>query len=94
MEWYVSGVDVGISELRSNMREWVERARAGDDVVVTERGVPVVRLVAIGAASLIERLEADGVLSRPEVPVRPQAAGRRRAKATGSVSDLVTDLRG
>lgn len=86
-------MDVGISELRSNMREWVERARSGDDVVVTERGVPVVRLVAVGSASTIERLEADGVLSRPERAVRPRASDRRRVQAAGPVSDLVTDLR-
>ncbi len=87
-------MDVGVSELRSNMREWVERARAGDDVVVTERGIPVVRLVAVGSASTIERLEAEGVLSRPEARVRPRASDRRRARATGPVSDLVMDLRG
>lgn len=86
-------MDVGISELRSNMREWVERARAGDDVVVTERGIPVVRLVAVDAASTIERLEADGVVSRPAAPVRPRASGRRRARATGPVSELIMDLR-
>jgi len=84
-------MDIAISELRSNLRMWV--ARAGDDVVVTERGVPVVRLVGVDAAGLIERLERDGVLSPPKNAKRPRATGRTRVRATGSVSDLVSDLR-
>lgn len=90
---YSTGVDVAITELRSNLKAWVERARAGDDVVVTERGVPVARLVAVDAASVIERLERDGVVSRPQRAKRPQASGRVRARATGPVADLVTELR-
>ncbi len=86
-------MDVAISELRNNLRSWVDRARAGDDVVVTERGVPVARLVGVDAASLIERLERDGVLSRPEKAKRPRATGRSRVRATAPVSDLVSELR-
>jgi len=86
-------MDVAVSELRSNLRVWVDRARAGDDVVITERGVPVARLVAVDAASVIERLERDGILSRPRRAKRPRATGRTRVPTTAPVSDLVTELR-
>ena len=86
-------MNVAISELRSNLRAWVDKARAGDDVVVTERGVPVARLVSVDATSLIERLERDGVVSRPTSAQRPRATGRRRAAAAGPVSELVSELR-
>lgn len=82
-----------MSELRSNLKAWVDRARTGDDVVVTERGVPVVRLVAVDASSVIERLERDGVISRPRRAERPRATGRSRVPTTAAVSDLITDLR-
>lgn len=82
-----------MSELRSNLKAWVDRARTGDDVVVTERGVPVVRLVAVDASSVIERLERDGVISRPRRAKRPRATGRSRVPTTAAVSDLITDLR-
>lgn len=90
---YASGMDIAISELRSNLREWVDRARAGDDVVVTERGIPVARLVGVDSASVVERLERDGVLSHPERVKRPRASGRTRVPAAGSVSDLIAELR-
>jgi len=87
------GVDVAISDLRSNLRVWVDRARAGDVVIVTERGLPVARLVAVDAASVIERLEKDGIVSRPKSASRPRSTSRTRVSANGSVSDLVAELR-
>jgi len=86
-------MDVAVSELRSNLRAWLERAKAGGDVVVTERGVPVARLVGVDATGLIEQLERDGVLTRPETARRPRATGRTRAPSSGSVSDLIAELR-
>ncbi len=86
-------MDVAVSELRSSLRAWLDRARAGDDVVVTERGIPVARLVGVEAAGVIEQLERDGVLARPATAHRPRATGRPRAPSSGSVSDLIAELR-
>jgi prevent-host-death family protein len=86
-------MDVAISDLRANLRAWVEQARAGREVVVTERGVPVARLVAVDSAPVLEQLERDGVLTRPQHARRPVASGRRRVKARGSVSELVSEMR-
>lgn len=35
---------VGIRELKSRLSEYVARARSGESVVITQRGVPVARL--------------------------------------------------
>jgi len=86
-------MDVAISELRANLREWIDQARSGDDVVVTERGVPVARLVAIDASGVIERLERDGVITRPRSTQRPSSTRTSRVRARGSVSELVVELR-
>lgn len=90
---YNSWVDVAISELRADLRAWVDRARSGENVVVTERGLPVARLVAVDSSPLIDRLEKEGVLSRPTQVPRVRAADVRRVEAEGSVSDLVSELR-
>jgi len=89
---YASGVDVAISMLRAELSSWIERARAGEEIVVTERGIPVARLLAIDSAPLLDQLTQQGVLSRPSRP-RPSARNAVRARATGSVSDLVGDQR-
>ncbi len=86
-------MDVAISELRSNLRSYLDHARTGENVVVTERGIPIARLVAIDAATVLERLERDGIVSRPRTGKRPRSTSRTRVKATAPVSDLVAELR-
>ena len=78
---YSSGVDVPVTELRAQLGDWVDRARAGENIVITDRGVPVARLVGLDTATTIEQLTADGVTGRP------------KAKAKGSVSDHVSTQR-
>lgn len=86
-------MDVAISELRAHLKAYVERAREGERVVVTDRGVPVARLVAVDAEGLLERLEREGILARASAAKRPKAGRRRRVVATGPVADLVTEQR-
>jgi prevent-host-death family protein len=82
-------MEVAVSQLRARLSEWVERARGGEEVIVTDRGEPVVRLVGIESAPALERLVADGVIGRAGQP-RPVARGHRRVSAEGSVSDLIS----
>jgi len=49
----ISDMDVAVSDLRAHLSEWLERARDGEEVVVTERGIPVARLLGIGAAARV-----------------------------------------
>ena len=85
--------EVGVSQLRRELKEWLDRARAGDEVVVTDRGRPVARLSGIDTTSLLEQLTAVGQLSRPRDDRRPTARGRRRVSATDDVSTSVTTER-
>lgn len=64
--------NVPVSEYRAHMREWHDRARAGEAVVVTEHGQPIVRVVRAAGESLLDRLERDGALRRGR-PRRPAA---------------------
>ena len=90
---YIRDVDVPISTLRAEMSTWIERARAGEEVVVTDRGTPVARLLPVDTAPLLEQLIARGVLSKPRRDDRPAARGVARARASGSVSELVSEQR-
>ncbi|MGH9379151.1 MAG: type II toxin-antitoxin system Phd/YefM family antitoxin [Thermoanaerobaculia bacterium] len=86
-------MEVAVSTLRATLKDWVDRARKGEEVVVTDRGIPVARLVPVDVAPVIERLTQEGVISRPRRAVRPKAVGRRRVHAHGSVSQLVSEQR-
>lgn len=89
---YSEDMDVTVTALRANLSEWLDRARAGDDVVVTDRGTPVARLVGVEHATPLDRLTEQGVISRPRGS-RPTAAGRSRPTATRPMADHVSDGR-
>lgn len=86
-------MEVAVSTLRAELAVWIERVRAGEEVVVTDRGTPVVRLVAVDTAPLLEQLTRQGVVSRPRSAGRPTATSATRVRARGSVSDLVSEQR-
>lgn len=90
---YTSGMEVPVSTLRAELADWIDRVRSGEEVVVTDRGTPVARLVAVDTAPLLEQLTRDGVLSRPRRAGRPVASGASRAHAQRPVSELIGEQR-
>lgn len=86
-------MDVAVTELRAHLSRWIDAAREGADIVITDRGTPVARIVALDATPTIERLTAQGVISRPTSSTRPVAGGRRRPSPKRPVADIVTDHR-
>jgi prevent-host-death family protein len=86
-------MDVAVSVLRAELSNWIERVQAGEEVVVTERGTPVARLLPIDTAPLLEQLVARGVLGKPRRSSRPTARDAKRVKARGPVADLVSEQR-
>jgi prevent-host-death family protein len=86
-------MDVAISSLRAELASWIERAQAGEEIIITDRGTPVARLVSIDTAPLLDRLVRGGVISKPRRVDRPAARGADRVHASGPVADLIGDLR-
>jgi prevent-host-death family protein len=86
-------MDVAVSELRAHLSDYLDRARAGDEVVITDRGVPVARLLGVTATATLERLAADGVIGRATPAPRPKASGRPRPQSRRPVADLVSEQR-
>ena len=86
-------MEVAVSELRANLSAWLDRARQGEEVVVTERGFPVVRLLGISTTAHLERLTGEGVVGHPVQGNRPSAVAGRRPQARRSVADLVSEQR-
>jgi prevent-host-death family protein len=87
-------MDVSVSGLRAELKTWIERAKDGEEVVVTERGLPVARLSGIEGADLVAGLLRDGILTAPteERPSAPSTAGNS-PKSANAVSGLVRRLR-
>lgn len=87
-------MDVAVTDLRAHLSDWLERAREGEEVIITDRGLPVARLLGLETTAAIDRLTADGVISRPQQPVRPVASRRSRPRSRRPVADLIGEQRG
>jgi prevent-host-death family protein len=83
-------VEVGIRELRNHLSAYLERVKEGDEVVVTDRGQAVARLLPMGMSKL-EQLIAEGLVTPPKEPNKDYAG--KPVKAKGTVSDLVAEQR-
>lgn len=83
-------MEVGIRELRDNLSRYLDRVRGGEEVVVTDRGHAVARVLPIGGERALDRLVAEGVVT----PARrsKQSAGKPM-RTKGTVSDLVAEQR-
>lgn len=58
-------MEVSVSALRAGLKDWIEAARQGEEVVITDRGIPVARLSGVRSADLLTRLQREGLLTGP-----------------------------
>jgi prevent-host-death family protein len=64
----------GIKELRSSLTATLERVKAGEEILVTERGEPIARLVPIESPEQVLARKIRSGAIRP--PLRPMDRAR------------------
>jgi len=79
-----------VRELRNNLSRYLERVRGGEELLVTDRGSAVARVLRVGTEQVLVRLIAEGVVTPAPQPKRRAGAP---IKGTGTVSDLIADQR-
>ena len=83
--------EVGVRELRDHLSRWLDEVAAGRELIVTERGRPVARIVRASGDSRLEELVAAGVITPPEIEMDASAFGRVRAN--GDLMEFVFEQR-
>jgi prevent-host-death family protein len=83
---------VGIRELKQNASAVVAKVRAGDSLVVTDRGVPVARLVPLGDLGLDE-LVATGQATPPSMAIDEILQGIPTKVSGAPLSTILHELR-
>lgn len=84
---------VGVRELRQNLSRYLDRVKSGEDLVVTEHGREVARLVPVAAEAYVELATRFGA----SVPVEPLESIAARLSAprapAGSTDAYLADAR-
>ncbi len=87
---------VGVRELRNSLSRYLVRVHAGDEVVVTDHGREIARIVPMAnrerKPSMLDRLVAEGLVAPPMKARRPLPS--RGIPTSEAVSPLVTEQRG
>lgn len=82
---------VGVRELKNNLSRYLACVSAGEEVVVTNHGQTIAKIIPVGTERTLERLIAEGIIT-------PAAAAKRdapesRVPAKEPVSPLIADQR-
>ncbi len=84
-------MEVGVRDLKAKLSEYLGRAAAGEQVVVTDRGSPIARIVSYSESSSIERGIEEGWI---EPPRRTHLEPFQRHRSDRSVLDVLDEDRG
>jgi len=88
---YTLAMEVGVRELRGRLSDYLLRVREGEELVITERGMAVARIVPISGGRALDKAVAEGLVSPAQQRARTRPA--RRIHSRGTVSDLVAEQR-
>ena len=84
-------MEAGVRELRDHLSRYLNAVRAGEEVIVTDHGKAVARLIPLDQPRPIEQLVAEGLVT--PAPSAKRLLASTRIKSKGTVSDLVADQR-
>ncbi|MDE3206275.1 MAG: type II toxin-antitoxin system prevent-host-death family antitoxin [Acidobacteriota bacterium] len=84
-------MEVGIKELRGHLSDYLARVRQGTEVVITDRGAAIARIVPITGGRAFDRAVAEGLVT-PALQ-RDRTRPDKRVQSRGSITDLVAEQR-
>lgn len=84
-------MSVGVRELKAKLSEYLARAQAGEEIIVTDHGKPKAVLAPVGRRGRIEKGIAEGWIT----PARRRSlAAARPVRGTRATADVLGDDRG
>jgi len=85
--------EVGIKQFRANLSRWIDIVKGGEDVVITERGRPVARVIGADDQTPLERLIAQGLVRRAKGPKTPATGAPRVKLKSGTMAEFIKEQR-
>lgn len=83
--------EAGIRELRDHLSRYLDRVRQGEEIIITDRGRAIARVVPLSGERSLDRLIQQGLVEPALGQDRRRPA--ERVRGHGTVSDLVSEQR-
>jgi prevent-host-death family protein len=85
---------VPVAELKARLSEYLRRVRRGDEVIISDRGVPIARLSPLGSAAGFDALVSSGIARAPQRPLPADFWDLpRAADKTGRLVEILLEER-
>jgi prevent-host-death family protein len=86
---------IAVAALKGSLSEQLRKVKSGEELTITERGVPIARIVPVTAAGsaldAVRDLAAQGAVRLPTCPLPPGFTWDRRVGDTGAVRALLAE---
>ena len=91
----MSSATIGVRELKSHLSAYLRRVKAGETVVITERGKPVGRIMPLedSVEETLRRLGEAGVLAWSGRKLEPSRPAAPTVRGDRTVSELLLEDR-
>jgi prevent-host-death family protein len=87
-------MEIGIRELRDHLSRYVGQVQEGQEIVITDHGKAVARIVPIeDGRRKLDRLIAEGLVTPAKRPGKPRWKPRREPSDGVSLSEIVIQER-
>jgi prevent-host-death family protein len=84
----------GVAKLKAKLSEYLVRVRAGDDVLITEHGRPIAKIVPVSSAGEeLAALEREGLVRAGSMKLPKGFLEAPRPKAAASVTEALLEER-
>ncbi len=85
---------VEVRELRARLSSYLDKVKQGGEIVVTEHGRPIARIVAVDAATDVQLKPIEAGITRPATAKRSLPKTTIKLRGNGpSIADYVLDQR-
>ncbi|MFN8234135.1 MAG: type II toxin-antitoxin system prevent-host-death family antitoxin [Actinomycetota bacterium] len=85
-------LEVGIRELRDHLSSWLDEVKDGNELVITERGRAVARIVPVSMPARYQQLIDRGTITPASRPRRP-ASELPKIPVRIGIDELIRDQR-
>mgnify|MGYP000969844377 CR=1 FL=1 len=85
---------VGVRELKNHLSGYLEKVKQGDEIVITEHGRPIARIIQVDAVTDLRAKLIEAGVIRPATKKRTVPKGAIRLKGDGpSLSEMINEQR-
>lgn len=85
-------ISAGVKEVKNNLSRYLDRVKEGEEILITERGKPVARIVKENGASRTTRAALAPLIQKGLIALPSRSLNKGRLRTVDVPGKLVSDM--